>query len=131
MGDETDRRPYQVSCLNRDIIFQVHKFLANLTYPAKPLRCACGFKYFLVAALKARTDTISKASADMQLKGGGWRGRKRRRRRRAVQLAENCQIVFAIKECHFPMPEFNSGMRRTLLLTPLLTFYRFPYLISP
>lgn len=37
--------------------------------------------------------------------------------------------------CHQGMPlpnaAFNSGMRCTLLLTPLPTFYRLPYLISP
>jgi len=49
--------------------------IANLAYPAAPPRCACGFKYFLVAALKARTDMIAKASADMWLKGG-WRRRR-------------------------------------------------------
>lgn len=50
--------------------FEVQKFLTNLIYSAKPPRCACGFKYFLVAALKARTDMISKASTDVLLGGG-------------------------------------------------------------
>lgn len=66
--------PQGRSCLDRDTAFQVQKCLANLTYPAQPPRCACGFKYFLVAALKARTDTISQAPTALQLGGGGGGG---------------------------------------------------------
>lgn len=70
-GAKPDRLPQGRSCLNRDRVFKVQKCLANLTYPAQPPRCACGFKYFLVAALKARTDTISQAPTAPQLGGGG------------------------------------------------------------
>lgn len=55
------------------------------------------------------------------------------RREEEVNTAAPWELSHCV--CHqgmpFPKDEFNSGMRCTLLLTPLLTFCRLPYLISP